>query len=321
LPWDQTLGPRLQAALHARSASVRVVSHGMRGWSPLLEWNWYLKVGRRLHPRTVLLFFFWNDLWVRGDEVHTFQAVVRPDGRPDHFEVLVESGWVWYKHVRVVRVAEEMLQFVGLTAVKRAFSMIGSQTSGRDLASAQELARRMAGDALLTSGEIDTLLTQPLGQLNPRLSSIAWSRFWPGIRPLGLWTDAQRQAAATTEIELQRFAEDVAADEGRLVIVYVPNAYQISPSECSVARYLDGLQDDRVLPPESGVQTWLRGVAERHGIELLDASEAMRGFDRARPTDAPMLYLRADCHWSERGHQFMADYLADWYLSARGEGR
>ena len=317
LPWETTLGPSLRAAFLARSADVNVVAHGMRGWSPLLEWNWYLKVGRRLHPRTVLLFFFWNDLWALGDEARTFQAVLRPDGRPDHFVVPVEPGWVWYKHVRAVRVAEVMLQRVGLTAVKRALSMIGARSAGRDLAGAQETARRMAGDGLLTSREIEALLTRPVGQLDARLSGIAWSKFWPGIRPLDLWTDAQRQAAAATESELQRFAEDVAADGGRLVIVFVPNAYQISPRECAVARYLDGLQDDQLLPPDSGVQHWLRGVADRHGIELLDPSDAMRGHHRVAPADAPTLYLRADCHWSADGHHFMAEYLADWYLRTR----
>jgi len=317
LPWESTLGPSLREAFLARSANVNVVAHGMRGWSPLLEWNWYLKVGRRLHPRTVLLFFFWNDLWALGDEVRTFQAVLRPDGRPDHFVVPVEPGWVWYKHVRAVRVAEVMLQRVGLTAVKRALSMIGARNAGRDLAGAQETARLMAGDGLLASREIEALLTRPVGELEAKLSSIAWSKFWPGIRPLDLWTDAQRQAAAATEGELQRFAEDVAADGGRLVIVFVPNAYQISPRECAVARYLDGLQDDQLLPPESGVQHWLRGVADRHGIELLDPSDAMRAYHRAGPADAPTLYLRADCHWSADGHDFMAEYLADWYLRTR----
>jgi hypothetical protein len=321
LPWESTLGPRLRAAFLARSAAVNVVAHGMRGWSPLLEWNWYLKVGRRLHPRTVLLFFFWNDLWALGDEVRTFQAVLRPDGRPDHFVVPVEPGWVWYKHVRAVRVAEVMLQRVGLTAVKRALSMIGTRNAGRDLAGAKETARRMAGDGLLTSQALEALLTRPADQLDARLSALAWTQFWPGIRPLELWTDPQRQAAAATEAKLQRFAEDVAADGGRLVIVFVPNAYQISPRECAVARYLDGLQDDRLLPPESGLQRWLRGVADRHGIELLDPSEAMRTYHRTGPADAPTLYLRADCHWSADGHQFMAEYLADWYLRTRPSGR
>jgi hypothetical protein len=316
LPWEETLGPKLRAAFQARSAGVSVVAHGMRGWSPLLEWNWYLKVGRRLHPRTVLLFFFWNDLWALGDEVRTFQAVLGPDGRPDHFAVPVESAWVWYKHVRAVRVAEVMLQRVGLTAVTRALSLIGTRNAGRDLEGARETARRMARDALLTSEEIDALLTRPAQQLDGRLGAVAWTKFWPGIRPLELWTDAQRQAAAATEGKLQRFAEDVAADGGRLVLVYVPNAYQISPRECAVARYLDGFQDDRVLPPDSGLQAWLRGVSSRHGIELLDPSDDMREYHRTQSGGAATLYLRADCHWSASGHQFMAEYLADWYLRA-----
>ena len=317
LPWEDTLGPKLRAAFRARSADVTLAAHGMRGWSPLLEWNWYLKVGRRLHPRTVLLFFFWNDLWALGDEARTFRAVLRPDGRPDHFDVPVEPGWVWYKHVRTVRVAEVMLQRIGLTAVKRTLSMLGTTSAGRDLAGAKETARRMAEDGLLTSREIDDLLTRPASRLDARLSDIVWTKFWPGIRPFELWTDGQRQAAAATELKLQRFAEDVAADGGRLVVVFVPNAYQISPRECAVARYLDGFGDDRVLPPESGLQTWLRGVANRHGIELLDPSDAMREYHRTRSPDAPTLYLRADCHWSASGHQFMAEYLADWYLRAR----
>lgn len=321
LTWEQTLGPRLQATLLARSAPVRVVAHGVRGWSPLLEWNWYLKVGRRLHPRTVLLFFFWNDLWPSGDEVHTFDAVLRPDGRPDHFEVVVEPDWVWYKHVRAVRLAEDVLHRAGLQAIRRMFSMIGGGKGGTDLAGAQDLARRMAAGPPLTPGEMESLLTQPRSRLNAKLREIADGMFWPGIRPLNLWTGQEREAAEKAGLELQRFAEDVASDGGRLVVVYVPNAYQISPSECSVSRYLDGLDDDVVLPPDSGIQAWLRGVAERHHIELLDPSDTMRAFDRAQPPGAPPLYLRADCHWSVRGHQFMADYLADWYLRSQAAGR
>ena len=75
----------------------------MRGWSPLLEWNWYLRVGRTLHPRTVILFFFWNDLWTVSDEVTTFSARVGSDGRPREFDLRVDSNWLWYKHVRVLR--------------------------------------------------------------------------------------------------------------------------------------------------------------------------------------------------------------------------
>ena len=119
-----------------------------------------------------------------------------------------------------------------------------------------------------------------------------------------IWTRDQFDAAAATESELARFAQDVAADAGRLVIVYVPNPYQLGPDECTVGRYMDRLDAGVTLPEDSGVQAWLRSVAAKHGIEFLDPTGAMR----RRNLDGPAagkgpLYLRADCHWSPLGHQ------------------
>ena len=322
LPWERTLGPLLQEAFRARSIPGRVVSHGMRGWSPLLEWNWYLKVGRRLRPRTVLLFFFWNDLWTAGDEATTFRAVLRADGRPDHFDVLVEPNWIWYKHVRLVRLAEDVWRRVGISQIRRAFSAVATRKmspSTLDLAGAQRLARSLT-EPPLTASELQAILTQRDEELDPGLRAVARRSLWPSVRPWRLWTEEQRRAAAKTELELRRFAEDVAADGGRFAIVFVPNPLQIGSRECAVGRLFERVETDVVLPPESGIQTWLQGVAERHHFELLDPSAAMRERVQSRPDDAAPLYLRADCHWSERGHQFMADYLADWYAAAKGRG-
>lgn len=314
LPWNQTLAARLPEAFRARSKDVSVVAHGVRGWSPLLEWNWYLKAGRRLQPRTVLLFFFWNDLWVRGDEATTFDAVLTADGRPDYFNILVEPSFVWFKHSRAARITGSIIDRLQPSTVRRTLSFLGESSAGLDLEGAKAAARRMAGDAVLSVNEVDSLLREPLGQLPPRLLAIAQSEFWPSTRPADLWPASQQQAVARAEDELRMFAEDVTADGGRLVIVHVPNAYQIAPTECAVARYLVGLEDGVLLPESSGLQTWLRGVGSRHGIEIVDPSDAMREYHRTGTGPREPLYLRADCHWSVRGHQFMADYLADWYL-------
>ena len=320
LPWEQILSAKLPAALAARGSKARAVGHGVRGWSPLLEWNWYLKSGRKLHPKNVLLFFFWNDLWVAGDEVRTFSAVVGPDGRPDHFEQAVDPAWVWYKHVRTVRVAGDILQRLQFSSVTRTLSMVGAAGGDMDSKSAEDTAQRMAADGQLSPAEVDELLTKPVDQLSPRLKVAARSEFWPSFRPMSLWNETQLTAVGKTEQELRMFAEDVAADGGRLVIVFVPNAFQISASECRVARRLAGFQDDRLLPEQSGIQEWIRGVADRNQIELIDPSDTMRKFLNARPAGSPPLYLRADCHWAEPGHQFMADFVADWYVRTR-EGR
>ena len=319
LPWDQTLGPRLQSALDRRAPGARVVSHGMRGWSPLLEWNWYLKVGRQFRPRVVLLFFFWNDLWSVGTEAQTFRAVLGPDGRPDHFDAQVDSAWLWYKPLRTVRIVDEVARLATASGVRRLFRTARAEpprsASALDLPAAQRLAEQMAGEPPFTGDELTALLASPFDKLAPGLQHTALVEFWPGIRPQALWTAEQQRAAAHTETELAAFAADVAADGGRLAIVYVPNAYQIGPAECSVGRFLDRLGPQVVLPPDSGIQAWLRAVSVRRNVELLDPSDAMRPASSQRQqTGGPPLYLRADCHWSPAGHQFIADWLADWYL-------
>jgi hypothetical protein len=319
LPWDQTIGPRLQAALGRRAEGARVVSHGMRGWSPLLEWNWYLKVGRQFRPRVVLLFFFWNDLWSVGTEAETFRAVLGPGGRPDHFDAQVDPGWLWYKPLRTVRLVDEVVRLTTASGVKRVFSAARAEpfrrASGLDQPAAERLARQMAGDPPFTAEQVQALLGQPLDVMSPEIRRAVRLGFWPGMRPMELWSAEQHEAARNTEAELAGFAADVAANGGRLVVVYVPNPYQLGPVECSVARFLDRLDRGVVLPPDSGIQAWLRAAASRREIELLDPSDAMRQESAGRGASAgPPLYLRADCHWSPTGHQFMADWLADWYV-------
>jgi hypothetical protein len=217
--------------------------------------------------------------------------------------------------VRVIRLAADVWRRLNVDALRRSFAAVTSRTAGGgalDDGRAQDMARRLNAPPL-TGGEIQALLSRPDGELGAELQSLARRSLWPSLRPWNLWTDAQRGAAARTEAKLRGFSEDVAADGGRLVVVYVPNPLQIGGNECSVGRFFERVDANVVLPPGSGIQTWLQGIAARHGIEVLDPSEAMRQFEQTRAAaGAGPLYLRADCHWSERGHEFMASYLADW---------
>jgi hypothetical protein len=265
----------------------------------------------------VLLFFFWNDLWARGTEARTFRAVLSPSGRPEYFDVPVESPWVWFKHARAMRLADESFQRFSWRTVRKSVSRIGTAGSGLDLDAAKTAARRMSADAMLSAADVDALLTKPVGELEPRLQRLAGSEFWPGLRPLRPWTEEQREAAAVTELEIRRFAEDVASDGARLAVVYVPNAFQVDPNECAVARYLVGLADGQTLPQESGIQTWLRSATEKAGIELVDPTQAMRDYLGTAGREAGPLHLRSDCHWSKKGQEFMANFLADWWVAAK----
>jgi len=312
LPWEETLGPRLQQALASRGGE-RVVAHGMRGWSPLLEWNWYWRAGRSLHPHLVLLFFFWNDLLPAGDEVAAFKAVLDPDGRPDHFDVALESDWIWYRHLRLWQLVDAAGRELTMGALRRAFLSVGSGglvSAALTDDDAVTLAARLADGPPLTSAQLEALLTAPVEDLPTDLRSLAGTGFWPGLRPRAVWTDAQRRAASSAAGVLRRFAADVAADGARLVIVYVPNPLQVGPEECPVGRLFDRVGPGVVLPEASGVQSWLADTAADIGLEFLDPSAAMRA--RAATGGEPF-YLRADCHWSPAGHAFMADWLAAWY--------
>lgn len=323
--WERSVGPQLQQALRARAVNATVASFGMRGWSTLLEWNWFLKVGRRLHPKNVLLFYFWNDLWPVGDEVSTFHAVLTPEGRPDHFEIDVEPGWLWYRPFRVLRLAGEVYTRLGWSNVKRAFASQWSSLHGRtsgalDEAAARVVAKQLVREPVLSPNEIERLLTRDPATLGADLRAISGEAFWPSLRPLAIWTPEQRRAADKAETELERFAEDVKVAGGHLTILYVPNPYQVGTKECTIGRYFDRLDADVLFAPTSGIQEWLRGVSERRHIELLDPTDNMRAQSLGSSEQAARLYLRSDCHWTEEGHRFIAGFLAEWYLAGVAGG-
>src|SRR4029078_1534925 len=140
---------------------VRFVAQGRRGWSPLLEWNWYLKKGHLLQPRVVMLFFFWNDLWTSGNEASTLHARLGNDRRPQEFDIPVDSNWVWYKHVRVLRLAADAWQRLSTQQVRAAFSSVSAGTTNRahrSDADAEALAQSMT-DAPLQPSEVHTILS------------------------------------------------------------------------------------------------------------------------------------------------------------------
>lgn len=316
LPWDATVGARLADALGRSGLTARVASHGVVSWSPLLDWNWYLKVGRRLRPRTTLLFFFWNDLWIAGDEASDYRAILDPDGRPDHFAIEPPSLWFALRRSRLIELIEQVQRSwrgANLQRAAAASSLSLFRTVLSDADAREDAIRATSAEPPLSDEEIHRITSDPLGSLPPRLRALASTKFWPSFRSMSLWSGEQHAAAKKTETILQRFAADVAADGGRLGVVYVPNPLQVGEKECRIGRYFDRIDDNTLLPDDSGIQQWLSAVTTRHGIDFLDPTTAMR--TRAPDgADAPPLYLRYDCHWSAAGHQFVADYVARWYV-------
>jgi hypothetical protein len=313
IPWDRTLGPQLEAELRGRGIRATAVSHGVVSWSPLLEWNWYLKVGRALRPRVVFLFFFWNDLPTEVDEATTYRAVLDADGRPDHFDIDIGSSWLWHRQVRSLELIEAMVDRAETIGVRRAFQ--GARAASArpaTLAEAQRAALGMTESDLLTPADVARLATAREEELSPELRALSRTKFWPSLRPIGRWSPRQVELAGRSERILGAFARDVQADRAQFVIVYVPNPLQLGPGECAIGRYFDRVGNDVMLDASSGVQAWLAGVSRRQGIALIDPTQAMRAHVEREGSTAP-LYLRYDCHWTEAGHAFVAQLLAEWY--------
>lgn len=190
-----------------------------------------------------------------------------------------------------------------------------------------ELARKQAlqetGNLrLLDTAEIKQLLTMDSAAFGTQMEALKYfvpdklsiKGFWYAQRPYHLWFKDQLEAASKSEFIIQRFAEDINRGGGRLVLIYTPHPFQIGPTECALGRYYYNIADNVILPARSGTQEWLAQVAERHGIELLDPTRAMRDYSVSVSSHVPLLYLRRDCHWSKTGHRFMAKFLADWFV-------
>lgn len=324
IEYSQTIGQVLEQTLRRHNARAVVVSHGMGSWSPLLEWNWYLKVGRQFSARVVFLFIFSNDFdpdYPMSDPHYLEQTAFGPDGRPDHFVTgdTRSAAHRWLRRfdtVKVARLSWQRLSARGLTAPDNGRPGAVGGESVMDTATAQRQARQQLGHVrLLSSSQIERLLTLDEKAFEAELTAldVREKGLWRLARPERLWSETLRAAVAKSRPILTRFSEDVGKDGGRLVLVYVPLPYQVGARECSVGRYFSGIDDKAMLPARTGVQEWLGDVAGQLGLAFLDPTDAMRTYSAAG--QGSPLYTRYDCHWSAAGHRLMASLLGDW-LSA-----
>lgn len=317
----ETVGQVLQSRLRQMGLDIAVISQGVGSWSPLLEWNWYLKVGRQFHPREVFVFTGYNDYdpYYRFSDAYYLESVnFDAQGRPESFRLPNFSSFAhrWVRKLQTVM----FLRFSWLR-VKAAWSGNEHQTlAGLHNASlplsddmAKTLIRRQLGDrSLLGAREVENLLFLPDREFEEQLDAFnvreAWARgFWRLQRPLRLWPDAQLAIVGRSEAILRRFAADVEKDGGKLVLVYVPAPFQVGPKECSLGRYHYGIGDGVVVPAISGMQEWLTQRSAQFGVTFLDLTESMRR--AVIESGNGSLYTRYDCHWSKLGHRHVADVL------------
>lgn len=324
-----TVGQVLKSRLKGKGLDIAVISQGVGSWSPLLEWNWYLKVGRRFRPQKVIVFTGYNDYdpYYRFSDAYYLESVnFDVQGRPESFRLPNFSSFAhrWARELQTVMFFRFSWLRLKATWSGDEQQMVAGLHNASLLLSddaAKTLLRRQLGDRnLLGTREVENLLALPDPAFEEQLDVFkireAWARgFWRLQRPLHLWPDAQSAIVARSEGILKRFAEDVSKDGGKLVLVYVPAPFQVGPKECTLGRYHYGIGDGVVLSATSGIQAWLAQISGQLGISFLDPTDSMR--KAVLEEGSGSLYSRYDCHWSKLGHRHMADVLQDWLAAVK----
>jgi hypothetical protein len=290
--WEKTVGPKLQESLGHLQPQPSVASHGVSSWSPLLEWNWYLKVGHLFSPRVVFLFVFWNDFLMPSEDELTDSAYVRQvmwnsQGRPDYFLLpqprSLRQRLENLQTVRLMRhAARQFRERIPGWQIQRRWELaVATQQTLPNSSNTKELDDTTPPYILLDEDQMDTILSLPEDLLEERLNLLKIHEglvrgFWAVQRPLSLWSDQRMEVLAASEEFMGRFATDVESDGGKLVVVYVPHPWQVGADENSLGRVRFHVGKGAILPMRSGVQEWLTLVTKRLHVDMIDPTTLMR---------------------------------------------
>jgi hypothetical protein len=274
VPEDHTARALLESTL-GNECHLEVLNGGVAGYSTDQEYLFYVSVGRPFRPDLVVLLLYSDDL------AHNLQG---PPGKP---YVEFDDGL----HVRPPttiagpRLRSHELQYVDRTPWHHsAFLRLLSNRLLSSTPAVEGVALRLGLAAR----------TRPPFEMWPYTSAPETRQMW-------------RQARAL----LEALQAAVAADGGRLAILYVPARWEIEEEGWTalLARYR---MSSNFWAPDR-VARRLHAVAAELGIPLVDPRESLRREEsRGRPT-----YFAREGLWTDAGQAAAAAELATF---VRGQG-
>lgn len=317
IPFNNTMGELFEEIIAENGEPLNVIAHGQSSWSPLPEWNWYLKVGQDLNPDVVFLFVMSNDFvsedqYRLSDDGYSREIVYDNEGRPLYFDIEeTEPTGAASNQLRIIQLARLILfQLQNNPSSQQA----QIDTTNLDpVIPPAELLEEYGATHLLDSIEVEAILQAPQAEFKAILDSMTLyplaHGYWELERPRNLWTDEIEDRLSISAEILSNFAEDVRENGSDLIIVYVPHAQNIGGLECSYNRHYYGMQNNAVFPDQaSGISEWLQDISNQLNITYLDPTSYLQeqGLEERQ-------YFRRDCHWNLAGHESMATFLSDWY--------
>lgn len=270
VPFEQTVGHVLETALRAEGRRVEVLNGGTSGYSTDQEYLFYRTEGVRYSPRVVLVFFYYNDVLYNARD--RFAQQPKPllsahEGRLDPVNAPVPrplpAGHVPKPPAPHGSALLEWLHDRLFYGAPRAY---------------QALARLRLWDAIAETHapmEIRVYERHPPAEIEA-----AWER---------------------TSAILGALAQEAAGHDARLLLVYIPNRFEVDPHTWELTRIIYGV--DESVWDRAAVCRRLERIGAQRGFPVLDLTPALRQ-EVHWPWRGP--YFDYDGHWTAAGHRAAA---------------
>ncbi len=300
VPLQHTVTQLLERTLRADAeCPVEVLNGGTAAWSTDQEYLYYREEAASFGARVVLLFLYYNDVL----------ANLQPD--------------YWGQAKPVLEEREGRLEIAPRPTPKRG-ARDRSAAERPDMADEAKAAPGAVGRSALLD-----LLRERLLRGQPRLyQRLAGLGFWPPIEPeaprgemriyLAKPEPLLQVAWQRTMRILEALASEAEARGARLVVVYVPSAFEVDDRAWDLTRLVYGMNEPAWR--RSAVAERLTNAGRRRGLAVVDPSAALREAQRGGAT-----YFTLDHHWTPRGHGAAAKAVAAFlraggYLSCPSSG-
>jgi hypothetical protein len=292
VPLPATLTQVLEADLDRPGCPVEALNGGTSGYSTDQEYLFYREVGERFAPQVVALFFYYND--VLFNDRDNYFGRPKPRLEPEGEELGAGNAPIPEPTPRPAT-APRPPPDVPRSAL---FEWVR-----------ERLLRGAPGayDALARVGLWPRLGGDPVGE------EMRVYKKGPTPRMDGAW--------ARTGLILEALRRETERRGARLVVVYVPNRFEVRDRDWELTQRAYGMDDgawDRSLVAQK-----LSSLGERAGIPVLDLTPALRGAERG-VLGGP--YYTFDPHWNALGHRVAARELERFlrekgWVNACGEER
>ncbi len=290
---DSTVG----AFLQRKYPQITFIQKGMSSWSPLLEWNWYNKLGRELKPKKVFLFLCINDFY-DGSQYEfcdeAYEANIKISNNSLTFDVDESENdnkiMPWYYNSKVV-------------CLLKLFSKY-SNSSNSIFKNSKQFSEDEINQLLnMPSIEFDNNINMIIDKKNPvRIELINFLRL---SKPYVLWDSVTAKRVSRSFFWIDKLKENVENTGGRLYIGFLPLGWNISLSECVKGRAYYGFNN--VILPMGGIQEQIILYCSNNNITFLPIEQQ---FKKAASINQ-LLFLKSDGHLNAKGHQFLSEIISD----------